>query len=88
MIWNSPCLLGLEAATTAIQKWWLPWTSMWGESSKRWTELQLREKTLIVFYADNGTPARTIIEVRDGRFVRQPVVSQLGDRQIPGGKCS
>ena len=50
-------------------------------------ELQLREKTLIVFYADNGTPARTIIEVRDGRFVRQPVVSQLGDRQIPGGKA-
>ncbi len=50
-------------------------------------ELQLREKTLILFYADNGTPAKTIITARDGQFVSEPVVSQFGEMQIPGGKA-
>ena len=50
-------------------------------------ELQLREKTLVLFYSDNGTPAQTIATVRDGQFVSQPVVSQLGAMQIPGGKA-
>ena len=48
--------------------------------------LGLREKTLIFFTTDNGTPKRSIITARDGKLVREPVSSRLGERIIPGGK--
>ncbi len=46
----------------------------------------LRENTLILYVTDNGTPKATIVSARDGRFLREPVFSRLGDRVIPGGK--
>ena len=48
--------------------------------------LGLREKTLIFFTTDNGTPKRSIITARDGKLVREPVSSWMGERTIPGGK--
>ena len=48
--------------------------------------LGLREKTLIFFTTDNGTPKRSIITARDGKLVREPVSSRMGERIIPGGK--
>lgn len=54
--------------------------------------LKLREKTLIVFTTDNGTPGRIIIRAEKNeqtgkiRYERIPVSSQLGDETIPGGK--
>ncbi len=48
--------------------------------------LGLREKTLILFTTDNGTPKRSIITARDGKLVREPVSSRMGERIIPGGK--
>lgn len=48
--------------------------------------LELREKTLIFFTTDNGTPKRSIITAQGGNLVREPVSSRMGDRIIPGGK--
>lgn len=48
--------------------------------------LGLREKTLIFFTTDNGTPKRSIITARDGKLIRDPVSSRMGERIIPGGK--
>lgn len=48
--------------------------------------LGLREKTLIFFTTDNGTPKRSIITARDGKLIREPVSSRMGERIIPGGK--
>ena len=48
--------------------------------------LGLREKTLIFFTTDNGTPKRSIITARDGKLVREPVSSEMGEITIPGGK--
>jgi arylsulfatase A len=54
--------------------------------------LQLREKTLILFTTDNGSPRSylTHIEDRDGKIVRhrKPVISMLGDQPVQGGKGS
>ncbi len=46
----------------------------------------LARDTLIVFTADNGTPSGTYVTVRNGKLVRQPVYSQIGDRRVRGGK--
>lgn len=48
--------------------------------------LQLREKTLILFVGDNGTPQRMIIRAREGRLIRVPVVSRQSGRDVHGGK--
>jgi len=48
--------------------------------------LGLREKTLIIFTTDNGTPKRSIITARDGKLFREPVSSKMGELTIPGGK--
>ena len=48
--------------------------------------LGLRENTLIVFFSDNGTAARNLIDTKDGEYVYENVVSKLADREIPGGK--
>jgi arylsulfatase A len=49
-------------------------------------QLGLEEKTIVFFTGDNGTPVGSYIDVRDGKMRKQPVVSLLGDREIPGGK--
>ena len=48
--------------------------------------LGLREKTLIFFTTDNGTPKQSIITAQGGKLVREPVSSRMGERTIPGGK--
>jgi arylsulfatase A len=52
--------------------------------------LGLREKTAILFTTDNGSPARylTRVEHQGGKLRRhhQPVISQMGDKDVPGGK--
>ncbi|MEO2048383.1 MAG: sulfatase-like hydrolase/transferase [Pirellulales bacterium] len=49
-------------------------------------QLNLSKSTLVLFVADNGTP-HDIIETAVGdRLVYRPVVSKLGEAEIPGGK--
>ena len=48
--------------------------------------LKLREKTLILFVADNGTPKRMILRAEGNRLIRVPVVSKQNGRRVAGGK--
>lgn len=48
--------------------------------------LKLREKTLVIFTADNGTPPEIIIQADGKKLLREPVVSRQNGLQIPGGK--
>ena len=48
--------------------------------------LKLREKTLILFVGDNGTPKRMILRAEGDKLVRVPVVSRQKGRDVPGGK--
>ena len=48
--------------------------------------LGLREKTLILFLGDNGSPRGSIIEAKNGKYQRDPVVSKMGKRRVYGGK--
>jgi arylsulfatase A len=50
--------------------------------------LNLREETLVIFSADNGTAAHNLIDAEGGQYIYEPVVSKLGDREIRGGKGS
>jgi len=57
-----------------------------GRIVKTLDELQLREKTLIIFTGDNGTPYSYITRYEDGAYIREPVYSAIGDTLILGGK--
>jgi arylsulfatase A len=46
----------------------------------------LRENTLLVFFSDNGTAARNLIDAEGDKYIYEPVVSKMGEREIPGGK--
>lgn len=48
--------------------------------------LKLREKTLILFLADNGTPPEIIIRAEGSDLIKTPVVSRRNGLDIPGGK--
>lgn len=48
--------------------------------------LKLREKTLVVFVADNGTPPEIIIRAEGKDLIKVPVSSMQNGRMIPGGK--
>jgi len=48
--------------------------------------LNLREKTLIIFTGDNGTPPEIIIKAEGKELIREPVVSKQNGLLIPGGK--
>jgi arylsulfatase A len=50
--------------------------------------LRLRNNTLIVFTSDNGTAARTLVGVKGDQLVYKPIVSKMGNREIPGGKAT
>jgi arylsulfatase A-like enzyme len=50
--------------------------------------LGLREKTLVLFTADNGTPRSYIATAVDGKLVRKSFVSRRGDEEVRGGKGS
>lgn len=48
--------------------------------------LKLREKTLIIFVADNGTPPEIIIRAEGRKLIKIPVVSRRNGLDVPGGK--
>ncbi|MCA8999068.1 MAG: sulfatase-like hydrolase/transferase, partial [Planctomycetaceae bacterium] len=48
--------------------------------------LKLRDNTLIIFTADNGTPPEIIIRADGSELIRQPVVSRQNGLDVPGGK--
>jgi arylsulfatase A len=55
--------------------------------------LKLREKTVFIFTTDNGTPKSYIHSAepnpdpkKKDKYIRVPVVSKVGDRDVPGGK--
>ena len=48
--------------------------------------LKLREKTLIIFVADNGTPPEIIIRAEGKKLIKIPVVSRRNGQDVPGGK--
>ena len=49
--------------------------------------LGLREKTLVLYTTDNGTPKRYIHSATDsGDLIREPVISRVGEREVAGGK--
>ncbi|TWU03649.1 sulfatase-like hydrolase/transferase [Neorhodopirellula pilleata] len=48
--------------------------------------LKLRENTLILFLADNGTPPEIIIRADGSDLIRTPVVSRRNGLDVPGGK--
>ncbi len=48
--------------------------------------LGIRDDTLILFTTDNGTAKRSIIRAENGKYIRDPVVSMMNGKEIPGGK--
>ena len=46
--------------------------------------LQLREKTLIVFTADNGTAKSSIIRAENNSYIREPVFSVMNGNSVKG----
>jgi arylsulfatase A len=46
----------------------------------------LSRNTLVVFFSDNGSPARTIVTAVGDELIRAPVVSQRNGVPVPGGK--
>ncbi|QDU63422.1 Arylsulfatase precursor [Planctomycetes bacterium Pan216] len=51
-------------------------------------KLGLRERTLVFFTTDNGTPTRYLADAKDGKYIRIPVSSMRDGKEIPGGKGS
>ena len=46
----------------------------------------MKENTVILFFTDNGSPARTIVTAKGDQLIREPVVSRRNGVMIPGGK--
>ena len=49
-------------------------------------DLKIREKTIIIFTGDNGTPSEYITKFENGEYIREPVYSKIGDTTVQGGK--
>ena len=49
-------------------------------------DLALRERTLILFTGDNGTPQRSIVRAVKGKYQRKEVYSLRNGRWVQGGK--
>lgn len=49
-------------------------------------DLNIREKTLIIFSGDNGTPYDYITKYENGKYIEEPVYSKIGDTILQGGK--
>ncbi len=72
---------------------WLSYAEMVAEMDRQvgrlvgaLNELRLRDKTLILFITDNGTPAASYLKHEDGKFVRPKVFSKIDGRLVQGGK--
>lgn len=50
--------------------------------------LKIREKTLILFVADNGTPQNLIVRAEGKELIKEPIFSMQNGRKIPGGKAT
>ncbi|NND32760.1 MAG: sulfatase-like hydrolase/transferase [Saprospiraceae bacterium] len=50
--------------------------------------LKLREKTLILFVADNGTPQNLIVRAEGKELIKEPIFSMQNGIKIPGGKAT
>lgn len=50
--------------------------------------LKLREKTLIIFVADNGTPQNLIVRAEGKELIKEPIFSMQNGLKIPGGKAT
>ena len=50
--------------------------------------LQLREKTLILFVGDNGTPQTLITRAEGKQLIKEPVVSRKNRKDILGEKSA
>lgn len=50
--------------------------------------LKLREKTLILFVADNGTPQNLIVRAEGKKLIKDPISSMQNGLKIPGGKAT
>ena len=50
--------------------------------------LKLREKTLIIFVADNGTPQNLIVRADGKALIKEPIISVQEGLKIPGGKAT
>ena len=59
---------------------------MVGKVVKALNDLDIREKTLIIFSGDNGTPYKYITKYENGKYINEPVYSKIGDSLVRGGK--
>ncbi len=50
--------------------------------------LKLREKTLILFVADNGTPQNLIVRAEGKKLIKEPIFTMQNGLKIPGGKAT
>jgi arylsulfatase A len=49
-------------------------------------ELDIREKTIILFTTDNGTPKSFITRFENGHYIKEPIISKRGNETVIGGK--
>ena len=49
-------------------------------------KLGLREKTLVLFTTDNGTPRKFISKFENGEYIDEPIISMKGEKTVIGGK--
>jgi len=57
-----------------------------GKVVKALDDMNLRDKTLIIYLSDNGTPHHYITEFSDGEYQKEAVFSSIGGAMIQGGK--
>jgi len=57
-----------------------------GRILKTLEELNLREKTLVLFTGDNGTPPDFITKVVEGKYISEPLRSKVKGKSVIGGK--
>lgn len=50
--------------------------------------LKIRENTLIIFVADNGTPQNLIVRAEGKELIKEPIFSMQNGIKIPGGKAT
>ncbi|MEQ9287649.1 MAG: sulfatase-like hydrolase/transferase [Cyclobacteriaceae bacterium] len=50
--------------------------------------MKLREETLIIFVADNGTPQNLIVRAEGKELIKEPIFSMQNGLKIPGGKAT